>query len=69
MMIPKSDDPIWILIAGATPHTLCGIGMFIYAVYSVFVGDYPTVFTLFPIIMICCLPAVAVGIIYEVFEK
>lgn len=39
MKLPDSDDPIWILIAGAAPFALAAIGMFIACGYYSYLGD------------------------------
>lgn len=39
MKLPDSDDPIWILIAGAAPFAFAAIGMFIACGYYIYLGD------------------------------
>lgn len=38
--LPDSNDPIWILIAGATPFAIAAIVMFISCGYYVSIAEY-----------------------------
>lgn len=40
MKLPASDDPIWILIAGAAPFAVAAIAMFIACGYYLYLAEW-----------------------------